>query len=220
MIYSYLSYFIDEQTPQYGGQDNISVNKLGEISKGASANSTHVDFPNHIGTHVDFPLHFSDSGNSINNYSPEFWVFNKVHLSHYTAGDDEIIDESKLNLEVIPETTDLLLIRTGFGLYRGQHKYWRNNPGLSPTLATKLKVRCPNLRAIGFDFISLSSYQNRELGRLAHKEFLIKNDILIIEDMKLMSLGDNRIKTVTALPLLIRNIDGAPITVIAGCSND
>ena len=66
-----------------------------------------------------------------------------------------------------------------------------------------------------FDFISLSSYQNRTLGRKSHKKFLIENDILIIEDMDLNYIKGKKIISISAFPLLIDQVDGSPITVIA-----
>ena len=171
--------------------------------------------PNHSGTHIDFPNHFSDEGKIINDYPASFWQFKKVHVISYKAKSDEIIDEKLTQHDDIPSDTEFIIIDTKFGKHREEKIYWNNNPGLSPSLASHLKIICPNLKAIGFDFISLTSYQNRLLGREAHKSFLLANDILLIEDMKLDQIKDKVIKTVTALPLLIDKIDGGPISIIA-----
>ena len=115
----------------------------------------------------------------------------------------------------IPKETEFLIINTEFHKKRESKLYWNNNPGLSPKLASKLKKNSPNLRVVGFDFISLTSYQNRILGREAHTEFLINNDILLIEDMDLRFISNKEIKSITALPLLFKDLDGAPITICA-----
>ena len=51
------------------------------------------------------------------------------------------------------------------------------------------------IRAIGFDWISLSSYKNHELGREAHRIFLDpekeRHPILLIEDMVLFEDTEN-----------------------------
>lgn len=211
----FLSYFIDENTPGYGGEKAICISNKSKICDGASSNSKNIQIPNHIGTHIDFPNHFSDSGNTINDYPPSFWKFKNVHVISYRTKKNEIVDEFVLNEFDIPIETEFLIIYTGFGDFRGQREYWNNNPGLSPSLATTLKEKCPNLKVIGFDFISLSSYQNRQLGRVAHKEFLIENDLLIVEDMNLTSIHNKKILSVTALPLQVDKIDGSPITIIA-----
>ena len=65
------------------------------------------------------------------------------------------------------------------------------------------------------DFISITSYQNREIGRLAHRQFLGgKNPLLLVEDMDLSSLKKTP-RSLICAPLLIENIDGSPVTIIA-----
>jgi kynurenine formamidase len=210
---SYLSYHINNETPQYGGAKAIDIRQGSSMSEGDSANSTLLHFPNHVGTHIDFPRHFGDHGKTLNDYDAGSWEFIHPFLLNYDAAEEEIIDLED-ELLSIPEETDFLLIRTGFQQYRGQEKYWNYNPGLAPQLAEKLRARCPGLKAAGFDFISLSSYQNRPLGRESHKAFLLNQDILIIEDMALAHIT-GKLKRVCALPLMIDQADGGPITVIA-----
>ena len=211
----YLSHSISEQTPLYGGEKAISIERRSEISKGASSNTKFLKFPNHSGTHIDFPNHFSDSGKTINDYSPSFWNISNVFVIDYRAQAGEIINDVVLQYNIIPANTEFLIIKTSFGDNRKKKVYWENNPGLDPLLAKIIKKQCPNIKIIGFDFISVSSYQNRILGREAHKKFLIENGILLIEDMKLDEINGRNISSITALPLMIDNIDGAPITIIA-----
>ena len=109
-----------------------------------------------------------------------------------------------------------MLIKTGYGSYRGTNRYTLTPPGLSAELADYLRTNFPKLRCVGVDLISISSYSNREEGRKAHHEFLNPTKgkcILLIEDMKL----DEKvtIKKVIVAPLLIENADGAPCTVFA-----
>ena len=76
-------------------------------------------------------------------------------------------------LEAVPIKTDLLLIKTGFAIFRNSNdplereKYVSQGPGISPEIGNWLR-KFRNVRAIGFDFISLTSYQHREIGRRAH----------------------------------------------------
>lgn len=213
MAYRYLSFFIDNDTPQYGGDKSINIKQRSSILNGDSSNSKLLELPNHVGTHIDFPKHFGPSGKTINDYPASFWIFNHPYILNYSAKPDEIIELSGL-IEEIPEVTDILIIKTGFQTYRGLEKYWKNNPGLSPELAQLLKKRCNGLRIIGFDFISLSSYQNREVGRIAHRKFLLENNLLIIEDMNLADFSD-KVNKIIVLPLMINKADGSPVTIIA-----
>lgn len=210
--YIYLSHFINENTPLYGGKNDIKILKDSSIAQGDTSNTSFLNFPSHTGTHIDFPKHFSNAGKTINDFLPKFWLFNIPFVINYNAAADEIITIDE-KIDRIPQDIDFLIIKTGFQKFREDEKYWRNNPGLDPYLAAKLKKTCPNLRAIGFDFISISSFSNRKSGRISHKKFLIENDILIIEDMNLIKVNDN-IKKIICLPLMIDNIDGSPVTII------
>ena len=211
---TYLSYFINDDTPIYGGKKTTSIEESSSIARGDSSNTKILKFSNHTGTHIDFPNHFIEKGKTINSYNPDFWHFNHIYVLDYDAKDNEIINEKILSVK-IPSNTDFLILNTGFWKKRNLKEYWNNNPGLSPDFSNKLKKLCPNIKIIGFDFISLTSYQDRPLGRIAHKEFLGKNSILIIEDMKLDEIKKNKIKSINAYPLLIDNADGVPITIIA-----
>jgi kynurenine formamidase len=73
----FLSYFLNANTPVYGGaKGSVLFEELRSISKGDTSNNLYLKFPNHIGTHIDFPRHFSDTGKSLNDYSADFWIFN------------------------------------------------------------------------------------------------------------------------------------------------
>ena len=217
MKHIYLSYFLNEDTPIYGGEKAIFIENRSEMSNGDSSNTKYLKFPNHSGTHIDFPNHFSDFGKKIDNYEASFWHTNHIKVIKYLAKEEEIITHNSISVSKIPSETEFLIINTEFYKKRKEKAYWNNNPGLSPDLAIRLKEQCPKLKFVGFDFISLTSYQNRLLGREAHVEFLIKNDILLIEDMDLSKVDFCNIVSVTALPLLIEGLDGSPISIIANC---
>lgn len=214
MRFTYLSYNINEKTPLYGGEKLVSIEQRSEISKGDSSNTKHIRLPNHTGTHIDFPNHFSNSGKTINDYPASFWQFDKIHVVSYKADSEEIIDKTAFENIDLPAETEFLIISTGFGKYRTEEKYWFRNPGLSPELAEYIRNKCPNIKIVGFDFISVSSFQNRMLGREAHRKFLIEQDILLVEDMKLDIIVDN-INRIIALPWQLDFVDGAPITIVA-----
>lgn len=214
--YAYLSHFISPYTPLYGGATGINIKPDKQIHKGDSCNTLHCSFPNHISTHVDFPRHFSDEGKSLEDYQPEDWVFNLVTLIDYSASPGEIISLEKF-LGKIPTETDLLLLRTGFQKKRGQETYWKENPGIAPESAEHLRRHSPSIRALGLDFISVSSFTNRALGREAHKRFLVDYDILLIEDMNLENIT-GEIKKVMGFPLLVQDADGVPVTMVAELS--
>lgn len=212
--YQYLSYFLDDKTPIYGGSLGIEIVKLNDITKGDTANTKRIALHNHSGTHIDFPNHFLENGKFSSDYNAEFWIFNNPYIIKINPNADEIILLEKNLIETIPKETDFLILNTGFYKYRGSKKFWNNNPGISPDLAKLLKLQCPNLRVLGMDTISLTSYQNRILGRQSHRKFLVENDILLVEDMNLKNL-QTLPKKLMCFPLLIKEVDGCPVTIIA-----
>ena len=213
----YLSYFISEKTPLYGNGTGIKFTPDKKMSKDDSCNTMNLSFPNHSGTHIDFPYHFSLDGKTLNDYPASYWQFDHIDLIDLSGKvDDCQIIGTEIFFSLENSDTDLLLIKTGYGAWRGTDRYTLTPPGLSADLAPFLRRKFPKLRCIGMDLISVSSYSNREEGREAHHSFLkpIEGDpILLIEDMKLDTNGP--FNKVIVAPLLIDNADGAPCTVLA-----
>ncbi len=111
--------------------------------------------------------------------------------------------------------------RTKYSLTEGliETIEWFKNPGISPDVALYIRSKFPNIRCIGIDSISVSSYSNRELGRKTHQIFLntdkdLSEPILLLEDVDLSNDNACRLKTVIICPLLIENVDSSPCTII------
>lgn len=203
-----LSHILSSRTPGYSGKKDVTVHVAKAIRQGDSCNMKKACLSFHAGTHVDAPLHFLDRGRSIAEIKPESWVFSRVRLARIIVKPDQLITSKDM-----PRLgdCDLLLLKTGFEKHRGKKAYWRNSPGLSLELADFLRKRCPSLRAIGVDLISISGLSHREEGRKAHKSFL-GNNILLIEDMKL-SLLQSAPKRILVSPVFFEKADGAPCTI-------
>jgi len=205
----FLSYFLEESTPVYGGiPDTISFSTTSSISQGDTANSLKISLPNHAGTHLDFPFHFNNNGKSSSDYSAGFWIFNRVGYLNCT------IDEVPNKLGELPSDIELLILKTGFGEKRKEEAYWKSQPVIPASYASLFRSHFPDLRVFGFDLISLTSKLDRPEGKKSHLAFLIENDILILEDMDLSKLCETPSKVVIS-PLQIERADGAPCTVIA-----
>lgn len=213
----FLSHFLDDSTPGYGGVKAFEKKAVNEICKGCSSNSEQWILSNHVGTHIDLPAHFDDAGKRLEEFDPKDWIMNKPYLIHLSASENQIIEHSS-GFDSIPVDCDLLLLKTEFQKKRTDSTYWQNGPGLSPDLAKWIRKNRPNIKILGFDFISITSYSNRPLGRIAHREFLghegANQALRVIEDMKLDELKTSPKKVIVA-PVLVKGADGAPVTVIA-----
>ena len=97
---------------------------------------------------------------------------------------------------------------------RNKQIYWSEQPVIPSYYASLFRSKFPNLRVFGFDLISLTSKLNRIEGKKAHIEFLINNEILIIEDMDLTDLIEAPNFLIVS-PLQIKSSDGVPCTIFS-----
>ena len=212
----YLSYVLDEQTPTYGNRNNFKQIKKSDIANGNIANDTTIETTVHIGTHIDMPYHFYEDGQTIEDYEADFWIFKKPLIVEIHQKDLIIRDELINILKNFKnEKYDILIVKTGICNFREKEIYWRENFGFHPDISNYLRDNFPNIRVIGFDSISVSSFSHRMLGREAHRAFLNpKCPILLLEDMDLREVyKDTKLKEVIISPLRISNCDGLPCTV-------
>lgn len=214
----YLSYPLRPGIPAYGGGQGFTKHKDKQIETGDSCNTSQWAISSHIGTHLDFPRHFSGHGSTLDDYEPGFFLFCRIHIADLSNVEPGmIIGPGQLDLALVPEDTELLIIKTGFGTFRDKELYWQQNPGFHPDLADYFRENLKDLRIMGFDSISLSSFANRDLGRRAHRAFLAHDrPILPLEDMDLTRVHiTTKINLAIIAPLLVSGADGAPCTVIA-----
>jgi len=213
----FLSHNLSNTTPLYGGAKSIKIYKKSSIHDGDSANSLSLIFPNHSGTHVDVPYHFFDDGKKLTDYDASFWIFSHPVCIDVPSEDGYLVKYEDI-VNSIKEETDLLLIRTGYEKHRNNKTYWQKNPGLSVGLASKLRSNHKNIRALGIDVISITSRLHRKEGRKAHQELLGSHydsqPIVLVEDMSLIKYN-GLINKVFIIPLMIKDSDGAPCTVLA-----
>lgn len=216
-----LSHIISQTTPAYGNRDKVFIRDNSSILKGETANSSCRIFSNnHIGTHIDSPRHFSATGRKTHEFDIDDFFYDKVQLVEIPCSSGILIsidDFKKIEHEITPDC-ELLLIRTGYEQCRSVDKYWNDSPGLAAELADYFRKFYPNLRCVGFDFISLTSWNFRAEGRVSHKAFLClennKKIILVIEDMALAQIS-KKIKSVVVAPMFVEDGNGGAVTVFA-----
>ena len=165
----FLSYFLSENTPIYGGEEGkIIYEQEKSIKRGDSSNNLKLIFPAHIGTHIDFPRHFSDDGKVCSDYAADFWIFSKIGFIECRT------DEVEEHIGNLPVDIEMLILKTGFGTKRETSEYWSSQPIIPASLASVLKKKFPSLRVFGFDLISLTSKLDRAEGKIAHIQFLYR----------------------------------------------
>lgn len=220
-----LSHIIKQDTPSYGNRDRIFIRTNSSIKKGESANSSCWIFSNnHIGTHIDTPNHFSERGKKTHEIPINDFIFDKVQLIDIPCDEARLIDIKEFIRfnQLIGKDIELLLIRTGYEKFREEDKYWNDNPGLASELADFFRTSFPELRCVGFDFISLTSWKYREEGKKSHEAFLCpeneSKEILVIEDMSLTNVIAP-LKQVIVAPLFVEDGNGGAVTVFANIAS-
>ncbi len=220
-MWTFISHPWGPSCPAYAGGDPIYLNKIKDIKTGDSSCLSEFKSTNHIGTHFDFPAHFSLNGKTVLDYDATNFVYSSVYIFWLDLENDtlitpQILEQAHTKLDPSDLQAELVLIRTGAGLYRNSEKYWKNGPGIGPETADYLRDIFPSIKTVGIDTISITSFSSREIGRQVHKEFLChENSLLLIEDMNLEVLNNTKPLQVIALPLRIEGADGAPCTVVA-----
>ena len=194
MKYKFLSYTLNNHLPTYGKMDSLNVKAQKSIQKGDSCNTYSFSLNNHWATHIDAPNHFIDNGKKIAEFDAETFIFKAPKVIELNLEPEEILRSTEW-IEKIDKKTDILLIQSGWCKRRNSEVYMSRNPGIHAEVGISLREKLPKLRAVGFDWISLSSYQHRELGAEAHRAFLgpdgIGNPLFVIEDMDLSCVNAN-----------------------------
>jgi len=219
----FLSHELSENLSSYANGQRISIEAVNLISEGKTSNTSLLHLPSHFGTHIDFPYHFSQNGSNGSNYDANIFVFNEIKLVELNNFDKNnlLLSPKDFYFTEIEKHIELLLIKINKDFSRDSENYWENNVGFSPECAEFFKKFFPNLRSVGFDSISLSSFKHREIGRVAHKEFLMTQNLLIIEDMDLSKVSEKTIfKQIIISPLRFFHADGSPVTIFAQIDNE
>ncbi len=217
----WLSHELSVETPSYGGGDGFVFEPLTRVVAGDTANTAKYSFPNHLGTHIDAPLHFVSGAPSLTDYRPGFWIFDNPRIvdvpgaAGYLVGPDDLVGK-------VRKDTDILLLRTGYEKFRAEERYWKENPGVHPTLGGWLRAEFPAVRVVGIDVISVTSRLHRPEGREAHLGLLDPSrpgrPVLAIEDMALAGVREP-LNRVWVAPLMVRGSDGGPCSVLGFLSN-
>lgn len=215
-----LSHKIKEDTPLYGNTPNPKIERHTSIESGDSSNSVILKIHNHSGTHIDAPHHFNQKGKKISEYSIEELIFYNVIILNISKKEGEWIGGSDISEQKINSEIDCLLIKTGFEKFRDDEVYKTNNPGITPEAIEWIRTNLKNVKCLGIDTISITGFQDRGRGRVSHRTAFEEKEefgqpLLLIEDMKLSCISNEKIKRMFVVPWGVEGIDSSPCTVIS-----
>jgi len=180
--------------------------------------NTNISLSLHTGTHVDAPIHFDANGIGIDRIPLERLVGSAVKID--LRG--RVRDDTPITIEDITQSPghvnplrDLIVIlHTGWNEESfGQPHYYTKNPYLATETAEWLVSQ--DIRALGLD-----TPQDKFLGPPRHGDFPVHRAFLgrgipFIEHIDNLHQVDRDRFQLIALPIKVRDADGAPARVIA-----
>ena len=218
----YLSYELENDTPCFGANSPVQITVDVDFATGPYIQHL-IETINHNGSHVDVPRHFCPEGRTLSDLPADTWEFSRVLLVDLPVPDDHLISPSDLAQVLsghVIDDIDALLIRTGFGRCRADDhdRYLRRNPGFGPQAADWLLERCPALRGLFCDIPSYAAWAHIPEGVAFHQHMLGQayddRFVLLFEDIMLPD-DLEPVSELWAVPIRLRELDGAPVTVLA-----
>lgn len=175
------------------------------LMRGDIVNESQISLDCHTGTHIDAPRHIVEGGRCIADYPLERLV--GPALVYALPEGCHLI--TAVELEVAPIWPGcILLLKTRNSNFIRSGEFRSDFTAVSPEAARLLIER--DVGAVGVDYLSIEPYGSQVLNTHA---ILLSNGIAILEGLCLENVEPG-IYLCVALPLKIRDSDGAPARVI------
>ena len=167
----------------------------------------------HAGTHMDAPFHFGVSYHTIDQFTPNELMCKarivnvEIHSSKQLIGLHQIseqLDEHKPG--------DGLIIRTNWSKKLMEPNFKKDLPRISEDLAEWCVGN--NVKILGVEPLSVADVENLEEVTKIHN-ILLSGEVIIVEGLTNLDKIKKNEVFIIALPLKIKNGDGAPARVIA-----
>ena len=207
-----LTLTISEKLPTFPGSPKpqfIPWNKI----KTDGYNLELLFLSSHTGTHIDAPFHFIDKGKKIHDISVNRLVGRATLIKKRKKPNQSITRSDIINFEKkhgkIPKNA-IVIFSTGWNKNLEKKYYFEKNPGLSISAAKYLVSKKTNL--VGIDSPSIDLGNEKKF--LVHN-ILLKNNILIVENLTNLEKIQNTHFDLVVLPLKLKNVTGSPVRAIA-----
>ena len=204
-----LSHTISSHMPVYPGTDPPSITTGCTIEEDGFLEKKIIMF-SHTGTHMDAPAHMIKDSKALDQFSIDHF-YGKALLVDVSTSNKPMIEINDLkSIDNILRQHEFLLIRTGWSHHWGEDSYFIGYPVLTIEAVEWLSQF--NLKGFGVDAISVdgSGSENFPVHRI-----LLKNDAVIIENLKNLDLIPVHSFTFACFPLKYAEADGAPVRAVA-----
>lgn len=197
------------KTLVFPGDPVFKAEMLRSVDKGSSYSLCHLHFGNHAGTHIDFPAHVIKGGKTSSNYSVEDLVGEGIVIEVPENKDGSLgITKDFISKQMI-QPKDIVFFKTQNSLLSettiSEKSVYLTKEGAEELIAKKIKI-------VGIDYLSIDNLIEEKLP--VHNK-LLKNDILIVENLNLKDVPSRRFPCIFIIPQRIPAMDGLPVRVFA-----
>lgn len=187
------------------GDSPVSIKRVEDIEKGATANLSAIYMGAHSGTHVDAPIHFLKQGQGVDNIPIDTLVGRARVIE---IRDPESIKSEELARHRIRRSERILFKTRNSSEAWQKGKFSEDFVFISDAAADFLVDR--GVLLIGVDYLSVGSFKHS--GSYVHRT-LLGGGIGIIEGLNLLNVTSGKYDLI-CLPLRIIGGDGAPARAI------
>lgn len=176
-------------------------------------NAKRLNIYSHAGTHMDAPFHFAVSNETIESYPPEALMGKAWVVRVDILRKQQLIGMEALGI-VAPKVVagDSLLIQTGWSKEIEQSYYRDGLPRISKALAQWCVEK--KIKILGVEPPSVADVNNLKEVTEIH-QILLGGEVIIVEGLRNLDQIVQESVFLIALPLKIKDGDGAPARVIA-----
>src|SRR4051812_43041893 len=189
----------------YPNNAPISITPMQEVSKGASSNSSTLQFGSHTGTHVDAPKHFFDDGAGVDTLPLDVLMGPAVLIC--VEDDVMAVGETHLRLHEL-KNHQRVLIKTRNSAFIRDREFKNDYTYLAPDGAAYLVAL--GVKLVGIDYLSIEQFHS---GHHRTHRTLLEKGIVIVEGLDLSAppMGPYELRV---LPLRLAGLDGAPARAV------
>ena len=204
-----LSHAVSSHMPVYPGTEPPAITTGCTIEEDGFEEKK-ISFYSHTGTHMDAPAHMIQESKTLDQFSIDHF-YGKAVVINVSTSNKPIIDLEDIAIyEENLKKHEFLLIHTGWSRYWGNDTYYSGYPVLSVEAVEWL---CKyNLKGFGMDVISVDEAKSENFP--VHSS-LLKNDIVIVENLKDLDLVPVLSFTFSCFPLKFVEADGSPVRAVA-----
>lgn len=203
-----LTHLMHSEMLLFPGTPAVKFESANTVAQNGFA-ETNLTFTSHVGTHLDAPAHLIDDGRTLDQFLPDTYWGQAFFVDCQNCG--EVISREHLqNCSEDLAACDFAILVTGHSARWPTPAYLHNFPVL--TIEAVKWLGTGKYKAIGIDAVSVDPLDSTALP---NHHFLLKHEILIIENMKIPERLIGKKMELILAPLYFYEADGAPVRIFA-----